>query len=194
MSYAVNGLAVGVSAYTWPVVDASLARQLLRTLRKRHFSSSREAAVAAGISASTAEKIENLKGAPDYDPGIGIILKLLAAMKTSLITFAKELQTIDSTFESQKKSATSPGKHLQVSDAREEDIPSAHTSQEGTDARTISDGLSTPALILAAAEIIGARIDAGFQRMDTRLKQIAATRAPASNRRVRHSARARKTG
>jgi DNA-binding XRE family transcriptional regulator len=81
------------------VIDTPLVRQLLRTLRKRKFRSNRTAADAAGLSAFTVAKVENLKTWPNYDPGIGIVLKLLNAFEISLATFVSELAEMDLKFE-----------------------------------------------------------------------------------------------
>src|SRR5438067_69240 len=104
MAYAVNELDGAASAYTAGIViDANLIRQLLRIVRKRRFSSSRKAAAAAGLAPFTVAKIENLKTYPDYDPGIGIILRMLAALKLSLPTFIEDLRSLDARFEDLQK-------------------------------------------------------------------------------------------
>lgn len=99
MSNTGNTLDGMVSAYTDPVIDAPLVRQLLRVLRKRSFSSSRKAAVKAKLDPSTVAKIENLKTWPNYDPGIGIVLKLLTALQMPFESFASELNTVDQKFD-----------------------------------------------------------------------------------------------
>jgi DNA-binding XRE family transcriptional regulator len=95
MSNTINRLGDMVSAYTGAVIDVTAAREHLRYLRKKHFRSSRKAAAAADLDPSTIAKIENLKYWPKYDPGIGVILKLLGAMDLTLTDFVTDLREID---------------------------------------------------------------------------------------------------
>jgi transcriptional regulator with XRE-family HTH domain len=84
-----------VNAYTVAMIDVDLIREALRYYRKKHFSSSRRAATAADLDPSTVAKIENRKSWPHYDPGIGIILKLLQAMDMSLTEFVANVRELD---------------------------------------------------------------------------------------------------
>jgi len=99
-----NLLERAASAYNALVIDKQLVRRLLRVLRKRKFRSNRTAAEAAGLSAFTVAKVENLKTWPDYDPGIGIVLKLLGALEMPFRAFATELHALDDKFDSLKPS------------------------------------------------------------------------------------------
>lgn len=51
----------------------------LKSLRKQHWSNNRVAAKAIGLGASTVAKVENLKGEPDYDPGVGVVFAFVSA-------------------------------------------------------------------------------------------------------------------
>lgn len=102
MSFDTHGLAGTGETYTLAVIDVSLVRQVLKLLRKRNFSSNRHAARAAHVDPSTVAKIENMKRWPKYDPGIGIILRLLQAMKMTLPEFANSLHEADVVFEMEK--------------------------------------------------------------------------------------------
>lgn len=64
-------------AYTAGIVNLIAVRKALIALRKSVWKSGREAAKAVGLGASTIAKLENVKGKPDYDPGIGVIAKLI---------------------------------------------------------------------------------------------------------------------
>lgn len=95
MSFNDSELLEGWDAYTAGVIDVSLVRQLLRILRKRRFSNNRTAASQAGLDPSTVAKLENLKSWPDYDPSIGVILKMLSALDVPLPVFVASLQEIE---------------------------------------------------------------------------------------------------
>lgn len=95
MSFNDNQLLDTWGAYTSGVIDVSLVRQLLRLLRKRRFANNRTAASEAGLDPSTVAKIENLKTWPDYDPGVGVVLKMLNALDVPLPVFVASLQDIE---------------------------------------------------------------------------------------------------
>lgn len=57
---------------------------LLRDERKARWANNRDAAKACGLGASTVAKIENVETYPDYDPGIELVARYVAAMGLTL--------------------------------------------------------------------------------------------------------------
>lgn len=88
-----------VGAYTAGSVDIIAVRKALALLRKSAWKNNREAAKAVGLGASTVAKIENVKGYPGYDPGIGVIAKLIEGLPheegTERLTVWSFLRRID---------------------------------------------------------------------------------------------------
>lgn len=72
-----------VRAYT-SAVNVIAVRKALTRFRKSFWKNSREAAKAVGLGASTVAKIENIKSWPDYDPGVGIISKVIEGAPLSI--------------------------------------------------------------------------------------------------------------
>jgi len=95
MPNAVKQLESAAIAYALAVISTQAIREALRALRKLRYRNNRAAAEAAGISPSTVAKIENVATWPDYDPGIGIVFKLLTAMKTSMWTLLEAAAAVE---------------------------------------------------------------------------------------------------
>jgi hypothetical protein len=198
MSNAINDLNGIAAAYTWAVIDIALVRQCLRVIRKRRFSSSRKAAAAAGLSAFTVAKVENLKSWPSYDPGIGIVLKLLDAYKTPIGEFASQLQTADDKF----LQAPIPATPLQTAAAVAQDgIASGSTSPVVEHDETLPALRSASERFGEAAEYLATRIrelqdevdDLKAQAGAAHHRQVAGTDAAAAQQRAHHRKRARRT-
>lgn len=145
-----------MGAYTALVIDTRLVRQTLRVLRKRYFRNNRLAAEASGLSAFTVAKIENLKSWPDYDPGIGIVLKLLGAMKMPLVSFVEELRTLDARFDALKLSdrvgQTPTDSSLAPTDTVNDDALPTLTRQEIANLRALARVIRSQSDELHAAE------------------------------------------
>lgn len=105
-------------------------RKALRALRKQHWKNNRVAAKAMGIGASTVAKVENLKGEPDYDPGIGIVSAfILAAGKLDPeLTLSSFIDDVERQTESDLPnpavpSRTTPAPKESVKDGRRSAVP-----------------------------------------------------------------------
>lgn len=119
----------------------------LKSLRKQHWPNNRAAAKALGLGASTVAKVENLKGEPDYDPGIGIVNAFIAAAAQ------QDPSLTLSSFFAQIERQTDGS--LQGRDGESRTVPSPDEStQRGRQGRAVP--LDAPSLLAAGDALVEA--------------------------------------